>query len=129
MKIRSPRYHREIPQRYRLEAEKTPSGITYYPPRPVYPNGEKGEKVILADHGKIVTFTVIHTPPKEHSDFSPYGLAIVELDDGMRITVQLADVADLSTITTGMRVRLEFRRIRTEGEEGLLCYGHKAVLE
>ncbi len=129
MKIRSPRYHREIPQRYRLEAEQVPSGQIYFPPRPVYPNGEVGKPIKLADKGKIVTFTVIYTPPKEHSDFSPYGIAIVELDDGARLMAQVADVADPTKLEIGQRVKIEFRRIRTEGEEGLLCYGYKVTPE
>ena len=129
MNIRSPRYHREIPQRYRLEAAQTESGKIYFPPRAVYPGAEEAKTIKLADRGKVITFTVIHTPPAEYSDLSPYGIAIVELDDGARITAQIADVEDTSKIEIGMRVKIEFRRMRTEGEEGLLCYGYKVVAE
>ena len=126
MKIRSPRYHRETPQRYRLEAAKTGSGKVYFPPRPYYPDGEKAEPYRLSDKGKVVTYTVIHTPPAEYSDLSPYAIGIIELDGGGRITAQIADV-DPSQVKTGMRVKVEFRKIRTEGDEGLLCYGYKVV--
>ncbi len=129
MKIRSPRYQREIPQRYRLEAAKTESGKLFFPPRAVYPGGEKANPAVLSDRGKVVTFTIIHTPPKEYSDLAPFGIGIIELDDGARITAQIADVGDVSKIKTGMRVKVEFRRLRTEGEEGLLCYGYKVVPE
>ena len=129
MKIRSPRYHREIPQRYRLEAARTPSGKTYFPPRVKYPNGETAEPCQMADRGKVVTYTVIHTPPKEYSDLSPFAVAIIELDDGARITAQITDMEDPSQVDIGMRVKIEFRRLRTEGDEGLLCYGYKAVPE
>jgi len=128
MLIRSPRYHREATRRYRLEAAKTESGKIYFPPRAVYPGGETAQPVRLATTGKILTFTVIHTPPKEFSDFSPYGIGIVESDDGARFLAQIADV-HTTTIKIGMRVKVEFRRMRTEDEEGLLCYGYKVVPE
>ncbi|NQT35123.1 Zn-ribbon domain-containing OB-fold protein [bacterium] len=128
MKIRSPRYHRETPQRYRLEAAKTESGEIFFPPRVCYPGGEKAEPIRMANNGKVVTFTVIHTPPAEYSDLAPYALGIIELDDGARITSQIVDV-DPADVKIGMRVRVEFRKIRTEGDEGLLCYGYKVVPE
>ncbi len=128
MKIIPPRYHREIPRRYRLEAEKDDTGRIYFPPRAAYISGKSVQPCRLADRGKVVTFTVIHTAPKEHSDLTPYPLGIIELDDGARITAQIADV-DPAQVEIGMRVRIEFRRIRTEDEEGLLCYGYKVVPE
>lgn len=126
MKIRSPKYHREIPQRYRLEGAKTTSGKVYFPPRVVYPGGESAQPYKLATTGKVLTFTIINTSPAEHSDLTPFALAIVELDDGARITTQVVD-CDPAEVKTGMRVRVEFRRIRTEGVEGLICYGYKVV--
>ncbi len=128
MKIRSPRYAREIPQRYRYEAAKTTSGKIFFPPRLVYPGGETATKHILAHTGKVLTWTILQTGPAEYSDLAPYAMAIVELDDGSRITSMLVDV-ELSTVKTGMRVRIEFRKIRSEGHEGLLCYGYKVVPE
>jgi uncharacterized OB-fold protein len=41
--------------------------------------------------------------------------------------VQIGDVADPDEIKIGMPVRLEFRRISSDGEAGLIFYGHKAV--
>ena len=76
----------------------------------------------------MVTYTVIHTPPAEYSDLSPYAIGIIELDGGGRITAQIADV-DQSQVKMDMRVKVEFRKIRTEGDEGLLCYGYKVVPE
>lgn len=126
MKIRSPRYGRETPQRYRLEAAKTQSGKIFFPPRVCYPGGETAEPVKLSGTGKVLTFTVIHTPGKEYSDLAPFALGIIELDDGARIMAQIADT-DPSTVEIGMAVKVEFRKMRTEGEEGLLCYGYKVV--
>jgi len=129
MKIRSPRYHREVPQRYRLEAAKTADGKIFFPPRAVYPGGQTAEPIKLATAGKVLTYTIVHTAPGPYSDLSPYGVAIVEMDDGARLMAMIADVEDMSVIKIGLRVRVEFRRMRTEGEEGLLCYGYKVVPE
>ena len=47
--------------------------------------------------------------------------------DGVRLMVQIGDVADPEEIEIGMPVRLEFRRISWDGDAGLIFYGHKAV--
>jgi hypothetical protein len=126
MKIRSPRYHREIPQRYRLEGAKTKDGSVYFPPRRIYPDGEIAKPHRLSDRGRVLSFTIQHTTAREYSDLTPLPIGIIELDDGARLTAQIVDV-DPAKVRIGMKVRLEFRRIRTQGAEGLLCYGYKAV--
>ncbi len=124
----SARYTREIPQRYRLEAGKCSScGKIYYPPRLVCTcGGREFETVTLPDTGKVATYTVIRVAPSDFTDEVPYALAIVEVEGGVRLMVQLVDVP-LENIQTGMPVRLEFRKIYQEGEAGIICYGHKAV--
>ncbi len=125
----SARYTREIPQRYRLEAGKCAAcGKIYYPPRRVCAacGGREFETVTLSDTGKVVTYTVIRVAPSDFTDEAPYALAIVEVEGGVRLMVQLVDVP-LEDIKTGMPVRLEFRKIYQEGEAGIICYGHKAV--
>lgn len=124
-----PRYWREIPRRYRLEAEKcTTCGKVLYPPRLVCPvcKNRKFEKVVLKNEGAIVTWTVIRVAPGQFADIAPYAVGIVELDGGVRITAQIVD-CDFADIAAGKRVRLEFRRIQKDGNAGILCYGHKAV--
>ncbi|MBD3258204.1 transcriptional regulator [candidate division GN15 bacterium] len=125
----SSRNWREYPQRYRREAVKfKKSGKTYYPPRQVDPtNGDRDfEKVVLPETGKVITYTVIRVAPKQWGDLSPYALAIVELTDGTRLMAQMTDV-DVEEVKIGMEVRMEFRRVQTEGHAGVLSYAHKAV--
>ena len=129
MTMFSSRIWRESPQRYRREAFKfKKSGKAYYPPRQVDPtNGDTdGEMVILPDTGKVITYTVIRVAPSMWGDQSPYALAIVELTDGTRVMAQMTDV-DVNTVKIGMEVRMEFRRLQTEGDAGVLSYAHKAV--
>jgi len=129
MKIFSSRAWREYPQRYRLEASRfRKSGKTYFPPRDVDPEtGDTDfEIVTLPEIGRIVTYTVIRVAPGQWSDQSPYGLAIVELTDGTRLCGQVTD-CDVNDIKIGLDVRVELRRIQTEGHSGVLSYGYKFV--
>jgi hypothetical protein len=127
--MKSPaRAWREQPQRYRLEAARNPStGKLFYPPRPVHPSfdGVEAETVTLPREGTVLTFTVIHVPPTGFE--APLVIALVELVNGVRLMVQVADVADTSEVAIGMPVELQFRRIQPDGEAGVLLYGHKAV--
>ena len=125
----SPRYHREIPARYRLEAGKCAScGKVCYPARMVCPEcrGEGMEKINLTPKGTVVTSTVVHVPPDEFLNEAPYAMAVVETPEGARFMTQVVD-CDPSTVGPGLEVDLEFRLIRKEGNSGILCYGHKGV--
>ena len=129
MKMFSSRSWREYPQRYRLEAVKfKKSGKTYFPPRSIDPEtgDTECEMVKLPDTGKIVSYTVIRVAPGQWGDQSPYGLAVAELTDGTRVMAQMTD-CDVEEIKIGQEVRIEFRRIQTEGHSGVLSYGYKFV--
>ncbi len=125
----SARYAREIPQRYRLEASKcTNCGHINFPPRLVCPDckGKKFETVLLNDEGRLLTFTVVRVASEKFSRETPYAIGIVELNDGVRVTAQIADV-DVEELQIGQKVKLIFRKIQEEGKAGILCYGYKAV--
>ncbi len=126
----SPRYAREIPQRYQLAAARCAScGTIAFPPRTVCRKcrGQKFESVKLSNEGKVLTFTIIRVGAERFSKQTPYAVAIVELNDGVRLTTQIADV-DPEKVEIGQKVRLVFRKIQEDGKAGILCYGYKAVL-
>ena len=125
----SPRYWREIPNRYRLEAAKcTSCGKVVFPARRICPacRGEAFEKMNLTRKGKVITSTVIHVPPDDFLMEAPYAMAIIETPEGARLMAQVVD-CEPSSVLPGMEVDLEFRLIRKEGNSGILCYGHKGV--
>jgi len=125
------RYWREIPQRYRLEANKCRKcGFVSFPPRLICPQcqNREFEETKLAEEGKVLTFTVIRVPPHQFVDQAPYAVGIVELDDGVKLTGQIVD-CDFEDLKIGKRVKIEFRKIFDEGEAGILCYGYKFVPE
>ncbi len=124
------RYHREIPQRYRLEASKcTKCGKVSFPPRLVCPKCKmrKFKTINLKDEGKILTYTVIRVGPDKFSKEQPYAIGIVEVGDGVRLTTQIAD-GDVDKLKIGQKVKLVFRKIQDDGKAGIHMYGYKAVV-
>jgi len=127
----SPRYWRSMPQRYRFEAAKCKKcGKVSFPPRLVCPacHHREFELTHINDQGKVETFTVIRVAPSGFTDQVPYPVAIVNLGDGVKILCQIAD-CEPEELKIGMPVRLEFRKLSSEGESGIIFYGYKAVPE
>lgn len=123
-------YTREIPQRYRLEAEKCKGcGAVHFPPRLVCVCGSREtEPYTLPSSGKVATYSVVRVGPSDFMELVPYVVAVVELDDGTKITCQVADAAP-EEVSVGTPVTLEFRRINEVGAHGIIKYGYKAVLD
>lgn len=125
----SPRYWREIPTRYRLEAGRCRKcGKIVFPARRICPacRGTEWEKTNLSWKGKVVTSTVVQVAPTEFAMEAPYAVAVVETPEGARLMTQVVD-CEPSDVQPGMEVSLVFRRIRKEGHGGILCYGFKGV--
>lgn len=126
----SPRYTREIPQRYRLEAGKCKKcGKIFFPPRLICDNckSQEFEKIKLSETGKILTYTTIRVAPEQFNTEVPYNVAIIELNDGVRITAQVVDCKP-EDVAIGKQAKIVFRKIQEEGSAGIICYGYKAVL-
>jgi len=120
---------RQQPQRYRLEAAKCAKcGKIHFPPRLICDGcrSRRFEKVRLAGKGKVVAFTVVQIGPEQFQDQQPYPVAILEMDEGVRLTCQMADTSP-DEMRLGMRVTLQFRKIQADGEAGVIAYGYKAV--
>jgi uncharacterized protein len=128
--ITPPIVRRNTPQRYRMEAQKCAGcGKVFFPPRVICTcGGRKFKAYTLPSKGKVITHTVIRTPPRGFSDEAPYCMGIVELSDGTRLLCQIAD-CEPERLEIGLPVSLEFRKIQEAGESGVLAYGYKAVPE
>ncbi len=125
----SPRYWREVPNRYRMEAGRCVGcGKVSFPTRRVCPacRGRDIDPVTLSRKGRVTTSTVVRTPPDDLQMEAPYAVALVETPEGARFMTQVVDCAP-EDVGPGMEVSLEFRLIRREGHAGIRCYGHKAV--
>ncbi len=125
------RYWREIPQRYRYEANKCSNcGKINFPPRLICPEcqGREFETTKLAERGKVLTYTIIRVAPQQFVDQAPFAVGIIELEDGVRLMGQIVD-CDIDLIKIDQKVKLEFRKIYDVGESGVICYGYKFVPE
>jgi uncharacterized OB-fold protein len=75
--------------------------------------------------GTIVTFTTIYAATEDFERQTPYNLAIIQLDEGPRLTGQV--VASEDEVKIGMRVKPVFRILGKEGDRGIIHYGTKFV--
>jgi len=123
---------RHIPQRYNLIGSKClQCGNVFFPLRIICPEcRSKGklENIKLSGHGKIYTYSVINTPTDEFKEIAPYAVAIVKLDEGAKLTTQIVD-CELDDIGIGDEVEMVFRKIREQGEDGVISYGFKFKLK
>jgi uncharacterized protein len=120
---------RETPQRYRLEAAKCKGcGKVHFPPRLVCDSchGRAFESLRLPDDGTVETWTVIRVAPAGFGDQVPYALGVIKLSNGVRIMAQIVDL-NPDELKIGLPVKLEFRKIQSDGERGIHGYGYKAV--
>ncbi|AXV37664.1 MAG: transcriptional regulator [Methanobacterium sp. BRmetb2] len=119
---------RHIPQRYNLIGSKClQCGKVFFPKRILCPEcRRKGklEDINLTGKGKILTYSVIETPTDEFKNIAPYVVAIVELDEGAKITTQIVD-CDIEKVEIGKEVEMVFRKIREAGDDGVISYGFK----
>jgi uncharacterized OB-fold protein len=72
----------------------------------------------------VYSYSTVYQAPAGYEDFVPYTVALVELDEGPLVTGQLTDV-DKDEVAIGMPVEMVTRKLREEGEDGLIVYGYK----
>jgi len=126
----TPRFWREIPSRYNLLGTRCGScGTIDFPPRSICPQcGRKSlgkmTKLKLKGKGSVISYTVVHEAPSQFDLMKPYVLAVVQLEEGARLTTQIIDV-EPGEVKIGMPVEVTFRRLGQEGEAGVIQYGYK----
>ena len=125
-----PRFWREIQSRHNPIGPKCGScGKVDFPPRAVCPDcGRKsiGKMQTFKLHGKgtVVTYTTIYDAPTQFDMQKPYVMAIIEMDEGVRLTSQLIDVKP-DAVRIGMKVQATFRKLGQDGDAGVIHYGYK----
>ncbi|MBP8972331.1 MAG: Zn-ribbon domain-containing OB-fold protein [Anaerolineae bacterium] len=85
--------------------------------------GEGVELFALSGKGAVYSFTTVTAPAEPYEAYAPYVLALVQLDEGPMVTAQLTDLDGEPAI--GMRVEMVIRKLRTDGERGIIIYGPK----
>lgn len=96
-------------------------GFVYFPPVAVCRNCGDAifEKEALSNRGVIESFSIIHAAPEGFH--APYMVGLVRLESGQLITTQLVG----GGASIGVPVVAVFRRLRVDGEGGLVHYSFK----
>ncbi len=81
------------------------------------------EQFTFSGRGHVYSYTQVLHPPEEYKGQAPYYLALIQLDEGPRVTAQLTDLENEPEI--GMRVEMVTRKLRAEGPDGIIIYGYK----
>jgi uncharacterized OB-fold protein len=66
----------------------------------------------VSGNGKLISFTVIHVAPEEFSEEVPYYVAIVELEEGTRISARLLGYNPLKPeeVKLGIPLKLDYEK-------------------
>jgi len=122
-----PRHWRLKKQRYALIGEVCPHcSYKIFPPRDICPDCGKDarEEFQFSGRGEIFSFTTVYQAPQGHEEYAPYTVAMVKLEEGPMVTAQLTDLDD-QPVQIGMPVEMVTRKLRTDGDRGVILYGYK----
>ncbi len=129
------RFWRETLRRYNLGASKCPECQTvFFPPRSVCPqctvhrkSMTKMEPCQLSGKGEIFSYTTVYEAADGFEMQVPYVLALVKMAEGPVLTGQVVDV-DPKEVHEGMPVKATFRKLREDGDSGVIHYGYKFAI-
>lgn len=122
---------RRITERYTLLGSHCENcGRDYFPQRKLCPVCRRKGKLVskqMPREGKIVSFTQVHAAPAGFELEAPYWLALIELENGVRVLSQLVDV-DPALMRIDAQVVMVFRKIFEDDKHGAIAYGYKFKL-
>ncbi len=118
---------RKIRSRYNLIGTVCENCNTgYFPPRIVCRSCGRKSKIVekqFNGNGEIFSYTKIRVPPDTFKDEAPYNIGIIKLDEGPMVEGHIIDNGVEPKI--GGRVKLAFRKMYVEDDEGLIYYQYK----
>ncbi len=119
---------RRLPERYRLLGNFCENCKTsYFPNRKLCPKCRRKGKLSqkqFCGRGKVYSFTEVSSGPVGFELEAPYVLAIIELEEGPKLTAQVVGISE-KDVKIGDSVEMVFRKIMEDSEEGLIHYGYK----
>ena len=122
-----PRVWRLRSQRYRLQGTQCEScADLQFPPVLVCPNCKSRDFKSFNFLGKgiVYSFSTVYSPLAQFEDVAPYIVALIDLEEGPRITAQLTDVSS-NDVEIGMPVEMVIRKISEFGSHGVILYAYK----
>ncbi len=121
------RHWRLRQQRYSLVGESCPHcEFKIFPPRDLCPDCGENAKTIyqFSGRGQVYSHSTVQEAPQGFKEQAPYTVALVQLEEGPLVSAQLTDLGELSP-KVGMPVEMVTRKLRAEGDRGMLVYGYK----
>jgi uncharacterized OB-fold protein len=122
-----PRYWRTEKARYGLVGETCHvCHQPIFPPRDVCPHCTEAaqDPHTFGGRGQVYSFSTVYEAAAGYTENQPYTVALIKLDEGPLLTAQLTDV-DNEAVRIGMPVEMVTRKLKEEGENGLIVYGYK----
>ena len=122
-----PRVWRLRSQRYRLQGTQCEScADLQFPPMLICPKCKARDlkSFKLLGKGVVYSFSTVYSPLAQFEDVAPYVVALIDLEEGPRITAQLTDVSS-ADVAIGMPVEMVIRKISEHGSNGVITYGYK----
>ncbi len=128
-------WYRTRAGRYRLEGTKCKTCSTaFFPPRtglicPVC-HDRAMEPYQCAQKGEVVTVALddVGFPALGYGEYMPRIQAIIRLDDGIHLMVDIMQVEDPSEVQVGTRVKMVLRKHKRE-DTGAWVYGYGFILD
>jgi len=114
-------------QRYLLVGEQCKNcGGKIFPPRDICPYCIKQAqtKFKFSGKGEVYSYTTVYDAPEGYEKFAPYTVALIKLAEGPMLTAMLTDV-DNNKVEIGMSVEMITRKLRADGDKGIIIYGYK----
>jgi uncharacterized OB-fold protein len=121
------RHWRTRNQRYALVGEVCDTcGNAIFPPRDLCPECEAPAKTpyTFSGLGEVYSYSTVYNAPEGYEANIPYTVALVKLEEGPMVTAQLADI-EPQEVSIGMPVEMVTRKMREDGERGVIVYGYK----
>ena len=102
-------------QRYNMNASSTLTNVA--------PEVEQ-ESFNFNGLGELFSYSVVYDAPAGFDQYAPYIVGLVKTEEGPLVTAQITDI-DEDELSIGMPVEMVTRKLRTEGDEGVIVYGYK----
>jgi len=118
---------RKIRSRYNLIGNLCENcGTAYFPPRIVCRKCGRKSKMVekqFKGDGTVYSFTRIRVPPDTFKEEAPYNIGVIKLDEGPMVEGHVIDTG--KELKIGTKVKMVFRKMYTEDDEGLIYYQYK----
>jgi uncharacterized protein len=97
-----------------------------FPPRDVCPGcgSTSLSSFGFSGRGQVYSYSMMYQPPDGFTEYVPYPVALVRLEEGPLVASQLTDV-EPDMLGVGMEVEMVTRKLSEDGHDGIVLYGYK----